>query len=47
MDLAPDSDQARLLAAAQEQLAASLQELRELASGLHPAVLDRGLDATR
>ena len=45
MDLAPDSDQARLLATAQEQLAASLQELRELASGLHPAVLDRGLDA--
>jgi signal transduction histidine kinase len=45
MDLAPDSDQARLLATAQEQLAASLQELRELASGLPPAVLDRGLDA--
>ena len=45
MDLAPDSDQARLLATAQEQLAASLQELRELASGLHPAVLDRGLNA--
>ena len=44
MDLAPDSDQGRLLAEAQEQLAASLQELRELASGLHPAVLDRGLD---
>ena len=45
MDLAPDSEQGRLLAEAQEQLAASLQELRELASGLHPAVLDRGLDA--
>jgi len=45
MDLAPDTEQARLLAAAQEQLAASLQELRELAAGLHPAVLDRGLDA--
>ena len=45
MDLAPGSDQARLLDAAQQQLAASLQELRELASGLHPAVLDRGLDA--
>ena len=44
MDLAPDSDQGRLLAAAQQQLASSLQELRELASGLHPAVLDRGLD---
>ena len=43
MNLVPDSDQARLLAAAQEQLAASLQELRELAAGLHPAVLDRGL----
>ena len=44
MDLAPDSNQAQLLAAAQQQLAASLQELRELASGLHPAVLDRGLE---
>jgi signal transduction histidine kinase len=44
MDLAPDTDQARLLADAQKQLAASLQELRELASGLHPAVLDRGLN---
>jgi signal transduction histidine kinase len=44
MDLAPDSHQGRLLADAQEQLAASLQELRELASGLHPTVLDRGLD---
>ena len=44
MDLAPDSNQAELLAAAQQQLAASLQELRELASGLHPAVLDRGLE---
>ena len=44
MDLAPDSDQARLLEVAQQQLAASLQELRELAAGLHPAVLDRGLD---
>ena len=43
MDLAPDSDQGRLLAAAQQQLASSLHELRELASGLHPAVLDRGL----
>ena len=44
IDLAPDSDQGRLLADAQQQLAASLQELRELAAGLHPAVLDRGLD---
>jgi signal transduction histidine kinase len=43
MDLTPDSHQSRLLAAAQEQLAASLQELRELAAGLHPAVLERGL----
>jgi signal transduction histidine kinase len=43
MELAPDSDQGRLLADAQNQLASSLQELRELASGLHPAVLDRGL----
>jgi signal transduction histidine kinase len=41
--LPPDSAQGRLLAEAQEQLAASLKELRELASGLHPAALNRGL----
>jgi signal transduction histidine kinase len=41
--LSPDSDQARLLAEAQEQLTASLIELRELASGLHPAALNHGL----
>ena len=43
--LAPESDQARLLAAARRELAASLQELRDLANGLHPAVLDHGLDS--
>ncbi len=33
-----------MLAAAREDLAASLQELRELAQGIHPAVLsDHGL----
>jgi signal transduction histidine kinase len=42
--LAADSAQARLLAAAQRELAASQRELRDLANGLHPAVLDRGLD---
>ena len=41
--LPPDSAQGRLLAEAQEQLATSLNELRELASGLHPAALNRGL----
>jgi len=43
--LAPESDQARLLAAARRELAASLQDLRDLANGLHPAVLDHGLDS--
>jgi signal transduction histidine kinase len=37
--LAPGSEAERLLATAQAELAASLQELRELARGLHPAVL--------
>jgi signal transduction histidine kinase len=42
--LAPGSEEERQLAAAQEELAASLTELRELAHGIHPAVLtDRGL----
>ena len=42
--LAPGSEAERLLATAQDELAASLQELRELARGLHPAVLSqRGL----
>ena len=37
---------AALLSGAQEELAAALGELRELARGIHPAVLaDRGLDA--
>ena len=46
MRLDPDAEAARLLAAVQDELAASLQELRELAQGLHPAVLrDRGLRA--
>jgi signal transduction histidine kinase len=36
----------RVLAAAREELARALEELRELARGLHPAILtDRGLDA--
>ncbi|MDX6701224.1 MAG: hypothetical protein QOF26_1450 [Baekduia sp.] len=45
--LAADPDGAReLLAAAQEQLGEGLLELRELARGIHPAVLtDRGLGA--
>jgi PAS domain S-box-containing protein len=37
---------APILAGASEELAAALEELRELARGIHPAVLsDRGLDA--
>jgi signal transduction histidine kinase len=42
-----DPDRAsELLAAAQEELSLALEELRELARGIHPAVLsDRGLDA--
>jgi signal transduction histidine kinase len=44
--LAPGSEEERLLAAAQDELAASLAELRDLAHGIHPAVLtDRGLGA--
>jgi signal transduction histidine kinase len=44
MRLDPESEEARLLAGAQEELASSLRELRELARGLHPAVLsERGL----
>jgi signal transduction histidine kinase len=43
---APDSETSRMLAAAQEELTASLSELRELAHGLHPAVLgNHGLGA--
>jgi signal transduction histidine kinase len=42
--LAPGTEEARLLAAARRELAASLDELRELADGLQPAVLDDGLD---
>jgi signal transduction histidine kinase len=34
-----------LATAASDELTASLQELRELARGLHPAVLEHGLDA--
>jgi signal transduction histidine kinase len=37
---------ARLLAAAREELALAIEELRELARGLHPAILtERGLNA--
>jgi signal transduction histidine kinase len=44
--LAPGSEAEQLLAAAQDELAESLRELRELAHGLHPAVLsERGLAA--
>jgi signal transduction histidine kinase len=44
--LVTDPDSAdEILAAAGGELAAALEELRELARGLHPAVLDRGLDA--
>ncbi len=44
--LAPESEASRLLAGARAELAASLKELREIARGLHPAVLsDGGLDA--
>jgi signal transduction histidine kinase len=43
--LPPDSEEERLMTAAREDLAASLQELRELAQGIHPAVLsDFGLE---
>ena len=42
--LTPGSDAEGLLTAARDELAASLQELRELAQGIHPAVLsDHGL----
>jgi signal transduction histidine kinase len=42
--LAPGSDEEQRLTAARDELAASLQELRELAQGIHPAVLsDHGL----
>ncbi len=35
---------AGLLAAARQEVSESLEELRELARGIHPAVLDRGLE---
>jgi signal transduction histidine kinase len=38
--LTPASEEARMLAEAREELADSLRELRELAHGLHPAMLD-------
>ena len=40
--LAPESEASRLLAGARAELAASLKELREIARGLHPAVLSCG-----
>jgi signal transduction histidine kinase len=44
--LAPGSEAEQLLADARNELAASLQELRDLARGIHPAILsDRGLPA--
>jgi signal transduction histidine kinase len=43
-DIRRDPDQAeQLAAAASDELAHSLQELRELARGIHPATLDQGL----
>ena len=38
------SDAERLVTSASGELAQSLEELRELARGIHPAVLDQGLD---
>ncbi len=44
--LAPGSEEERLVAAARQELGAALRELRDLAHGIHPAVLtDRGLGA--
>jgi PAS domain S-box-containing protein len=44
--LGRDSDAARLLAGARDELALALEELRDLARGIHPAVLsDHGLGA--
>ncbi|MBA3407921.1 MAG: PAS domain-containing protein [Solirubrobacterales bacterium] len=40
-----DATAVRLLTTASDQLALSLSELRELARGIHPAVLERGLAA--
>jgi signal transduction histidine kinase len=46
MRVEPESEAAELLDESSAELQASLNELRELARGLHPAVLaDRGLDA--
>jgi signal transduction histidine kinase len=42
--LAPGSEAEQLLAEARDELAATLEELRDLARGIHPAILsDRGL----
>ena len=38
------SDAERLVTSARDELAHSLEELRELARGIHPAALDQGLD---
>jgi signal transduction histidine kinase len=38
------SDVERLVTSARDELAQSLEELRELARGIHPAALDQGLD---
>jgi len=38
------SDAERLVSSASDELARSLEELRELARGIHPAALDQGLD---
>ena len=45
-NLEPDSTATRELAAARAELDAALEELRELARGIHPSILvDRGLEA--
>jgi signal transduction histidine kinase len=44
--VAPESEAGRILAQARDELASSVKELRELARGLHPAILsDHGLEA--
>ena len=44
--LEPDSEASRQLAVARAELDAALEELRELARGIHPSILtDRGLEA--
>ena len=44
LDAADPEAAAALLAGARQELASGLDELREIARGLHPAILSRGLD---